>query len=231
MNKQKILLVEDEEVLAMVIKETLERFNFDVVVSFNGVEGWTRFIYEKPDCCIIDIMLPRKDGISLVSDIRKVNLHVPIILLTSRVRTEDVLKGLTAGADDYIKKPFSLEELILRVKGLLRRSDIHTAAETLSLAEDMTIGRYSLKYSRQELTCAGKIYNLSEKEADLLKLLMEYKNNLLDRHTALIKIWGDDNIFNSRSMDVYVTRIRKYLADDATVQIINIRSKGYKLIG
>jgi len=230
MNKPSILLVEDEDVLAMVVRETLERVNFRVTLASNGVEGWVRFMHEKPDLCIIDVMLPRKDGLSLVSDIRKVDELVPIILLTSRVRTEDVLKGLEAGADDYIKKPFSLEEMILRIKGLLRRSGINALVNPAVPDEDVFIGSYKLHYIRQELIHKEKIYHLSQKEADLLQLLIGHKNNLLDRHTALIKIWGEDNIFNSRSMDVYITRIRKYLIDDSSVQILNIRSKGYKLI-
>jgi two-component system response regulator TrcR len=230
MNKPTILLVEDEEVLAMVVRETLEKVNFNVVTAVNGVEGWTRFMHQKPDLCIIDVMLPRKDGLSLVSDIRKVDELVPIIFLTSRVRTEDVLKGLEAGADDYIKKPFSLEELILRIRGLLRRSGMGATPQPAILNDDVLIGSYRLNHTRQELIWGEKSLSLSQREADLLRLLISHKNSLLDRHTALIQIWGDDNIFNARSMDVYITRLRKYLQGDPAVQILNIRSKGYKLI-
>lgn len=230
MNKIKILLVEDEEVLAMIVKETLEKFDFEISVALNGVEGWSRFNYDKPDICIIDVMLPRKDGLSLVSDIRKIDEQVPIIFLTARVRTEDVLKGLEAGADDYMKKPFSMEELILRIKSLLRRANLHLNIVTVDLPEEVTVGNYRLNYLRQELIHNQGTINLSQRETELLKLLLDHKNKLLDRHLALIKIWGEDSIFNSRSMDVYISRIRKYLVHDANVQIINVRGQGYKLI-
>lgn len=230
MNKIKILLVEDEEVLAMVVKETLEKFDFEISVALNGVEGWSRFNYDKPDICIIDVMLPRKDGLSLVSDIRKIDEQVPIIFLTARVRTEDVLKGLEAGADDYMKKPFSMEELILRIKSLLRRANLHLNIVAIDLPEEVTVGNYRLNYLRQELIHNQGTINLSQRETELLKLLLDHKNKLLDRHLALIKIWGEDSIFNSRSMDVYISRIRKYLVHDANVQIINVRGQGYKLI-
>lgn len=230
MEKIRLLLIEDENVLALVIKETLETRGFDVKVAANGVEGWSMYNLLKPDVCILDIMMPRKDGLSLLADIRRVDPNTPIILLTARAQTEDVLKGLEIGADDYMKKPFSMEELILRVKSLTRR--VHREIADASLKENSVrnIGRYSLNYIRLELSCENMLINLSQREADLLKMLLEHKNNLLNRRTALLKIWGDDSLFHSRTMDVYITRLRKYLQHDPVVQILNVRGQGYKLV-
>lgn len=227
MYRTKLLLVEDEEVLAMVIKETLEGQGFDIAVANNGVDGWSKFIYDTPDICLIDIMLPRKDGLSLLSDIRKRDELIPVVLLTAKTQMEDVLKGLKAGADDYIKKPFGMEELILRLKRLVRRANLSHHTE---VNNETNIGDYDFFYTRLELVYHQVIINLSQREADLLKLLLVSKNALLDKSTALIKIWGDDNIFNSRSMDVYITRLRKYFVHDPKVQIVNVRGYGYKLV-
>lgn len=233
MEKIKILLVEDEEILAMVVKETLEKRGFEIAIATNGVDGWSKFNYDKPDICLIDIMMPRKDGLSLVADIRKVDELVPVIFLTARTQTADVLKGLEIGADDYIKKPFSMEELILRIKGLIRRTAKATK-EVIIISEqesNATIGDYHFNYTRLKLIYkADVVTNLSQREAELLKLLLENKNDLLDKRTALLKIWGEDTIFTSRSMDVYVTRLRKYLLNDARVEIVNVRGRGYKLV-
>ncbi|SHF43906.1 response regulator transcription factor [Pedobacter caeni] len=230
MEKIRLLLVEDENVLALVIKETLETRGFEVKVAANGVEGWSMYNLNKPDICIVDIMMPRKDGLSLVADIREVDSNTPIILLTARTQTEDVLKGLEIGADDYMKKPFSMEELILRVKSLTRRSIRGNTDMSSKENATATIGRYSLNYTRLELSYDNIIINLSQREADLLKMLLENKNELLNRRTALLKIWGDDSLFHSRTMDVYITRLRKYLQQDAVVQILNVRGQGYKLV-
>jgi two-component system response regulator TrcR len=227
MNEIKVLLVEDEAVLAAVVKETLDARGFELTIASNGVEGWSFFNTNKPDVCVIDVMMPRKDGFSLVEDIRKVDTMVPIIFLTAKTQTADVIKGFEIGADDYMKKPFSMEELILRLKSLNRRRNL---PEPVSAQATNQIGSLYFDHNRMELIDNGKTLNLSQREADLLKLLLDNKNNLLERKTALIKIWGEDNSFNARSMDVYITRLRKYLMNDGSVQILNIRGFGYKLI-
>jgi two-component system response regulator TrcR len=231
MNKIKVLLVEDEAVLASIVKETLDARGFELTIAANGVEGWSFFNNNKPDICVIDVMMPRKDGFSLVEDIRKVNKLIPIIFLTAKTQTADVIKGFDTGADDYMKKPFSMEELILRLKSLNRRNNLqHLDNSSSSSVTANKVGNFYFDHHRLELMDNGKAVSLSQREADLLKLLIDNKNQLLDRKTALLKIWGDDNPFNARSMDVYITRLRKYLLTDTTVQILNIRGFGYKLI-
>ncbi|WP_295714520.1 response regulator transcription factor [Mucilaginibacter sp.] len=232
MNKIKVLLVEDEAVLASIVKETLDARGFELTIAANGVEGWSFFNNNKPDICVIDVMMPRKDGFSLVEDIRKVNKLIPIIFLTAKTQTADVIKGFETGADDYMKKPFSMEELILRLKSLNRRTSLQEPANnsSLSVAANNKVGNFHFDHHRLELVDNGKAVSLSQREADLLQLLIDNKNQLLDRKTALLKIWGDDTPFNARSMDVYITRLRKYLLSDTTVQILNVRGFGYKLI-
>jgi two-component system, OmpR family, response regulator TrcR len=232
MNEIKVLLVEDEAVLASIVKETLDARGFELTIAANGVEGWSLFNTNKPDVCVIDVMMPRKDGFSLVEDIRKVDIMVPIIFLTAKTQTADVIKGFETGADDYMKKPFSMEELILRLKSLNRRRNLPESSmnASSSVATTNQIGSLNFNYHRLELIDCGKAISLSQREADLLKLLLDNKNSLLDRKTALLKIWGEDNAFNARSMDVYITRLRKYLVNDSSVQILNIRGFGYKLI-
>ncbi len=214
----------------MVIKETLSNRGFEIITAGNGVEGWNRFNLHKPYICVIDIMMPRKDGISLVKDIRTVDVRTPVIFLTARTQTDDVLKGFEAGGDDYMKKPFSMEELIVRIKSLLRRSSLPLSSEFTDNEPPFIIGSYILYHSRQELNYGQTTINLSQRESDLLKLLIERKHCLLDKRTALLKIWGDDTIFHSRSMDVYITKLRKYLNEDPRVEIINVRGRGYKII-
>lgn len=230
MMKTKVLLVEDEAVLAMVVKETLEMNGFEIEVASNGVEGWTRFKNSQPDICVIDVMMPRKDGFSLVEDIRKIDDLVPIIFLTAKVQTGDVLKGLEIGADDYMKKPFSMEELMLRIKKLVRRSSVRPNDSSSGALEDNTIGKFYFNFKRLELSYENTVINLSQREAELLNLLLMHKNNVLERQTALIKLWEDDSVFAARSMDVYITRLRKFLALDPSVAILNVRGVGYKLI-
>ena len=231
MNKIKVLLVEDEAVLAAIVKETLDARGFELTIAANGVEGWSFFKNNKPDVCVVDVMMPRKDGFSLVEDIRKVDQLVPIIFLTAKTQTADVIRGFETGADDYMKKPFSMEELILRLKSLNRRKGFQGTADSSSSPVVVNkVGNFQFDHRRLELMDNGKAVNLSQREADLLQLLIDHKNEQLDRKTALLTIWGDDNPFNARSMDVYITRLRKYLLADTSVQILNIRGFGYKLI-
>lgn len=226
----KLLLVEDEQVLAMVLKETLEGAGFSVTVAANGVQAWSLYKQWQPDACIADIMLPKKDGISLVQDIRTIDNRIPIIFLTAKTQTEDVLNGLKAGADDYIKKPFSMEELIMRLQILLRR--VYTPGElpALQKVEVTVIGSYRFDYTRMQLMHNNEVFYLSQREADLLQMLFQQQNQLLDRRTALLQIWGEDSVFHARTMDVYITKLRKYLKNDSNIGIVNVRGKGYKLI-
>ncbi len=229
MNKISVLLVEDEPVLAAIIKESLETRDFIVHIAGNGNHGWTLFQKLKPDICIIDVMLPKKDGFSLVADIRTVDEKVPVIFLTARKQPEDVIHGLEIGADDYMKKPFSMEELVLRLKAMVRRQHQFSAFRNNSSGV-VKLGGFMFNIQKQQLAAGEQVIQLSQREADLLRLLLEVKNELLDRKTALLKLWGDDDPFAARSMDVYITRIRKYLREDASIEIINIRGKGYSLI-
>jgi DNA-binding response OmpR family regulator len=227
-NKITVLLVEDEPVLASIIRESLETREFIVHIAVNGVDGWDRFVELKPEICIIDVMLPRKDGFSLVAEIRLVDEKVPIIFLTAKGEPEDVIRGLEMGADDYMKKPFSMEELVLRLKIMVRRrSDL--PGPRAGSGETKKIGPYLFNYRKLELRSQTAIIELSQREADLLRLLIDAKNELLDRKTTLIKLWGKDDLFSARSMDVYISRIRKYFRYDASVEIVNIRGKGYSL--
>lgn len=230
MNKIKVLLVDDEPVLASIIKESLETREFIVHIALNGIDGWNQFRELKPDLCIIDVVLPRKDGFSLVSEIRLVDDKVPIMFLTARSETEDVIRGFEIGADDYMKKPFSMEELVLRMRVLVRRRVSCGLNSRSNPSEETTIGRFLFHSRRMELSKDREIIQLSQREAELLQLLIDAKNRLLDRKTALIKLWGKDDIFSARSMDVYITRIRKYFRLDSSVEIVNIRGKGYSLV-
>lgn len=226
-----VLLVEDEEILSTIIKETLEMRGFRFSLARNGVEGWEMFQITKPDICVIDVMMPRKDGFSLVEDIRIIDQLTPVIFLTAKNETTDVLKGLKIGADDYMKKPFSMEELIIRIHKLVRRKYIHSQDEVpATFDESMKIGSFEFNLHRLELKFNEKNINLSQRESELLDLLIKNKNQLLDRNTALLLLWGDNNPFTARSMDVYITRLRKYLSADPNVEILNIRNKGFKLI-
>lgn len=226
-----VLLVEDEEILTTIIKETLEQRGFRFTIARNGVEGWESFRAEKPDICVVDVMMPRKDGYSLVEDIRRVDDWTPVIFLTAKNQTPDVLKGLTIGGDDYMKKPFSMEELILRIQKLVRRKhNISTDIGSAPVQADLLIGKLLFSPQRLQLSLGKEIITLSQRESELLELLAKHKNQLLDRDTALLKLWGDSNPFTARSMDVYITRLRKCLSIDAQVEIINVRNRGYKLI-
>jgi two-component system, OmpR family, response regulator TrcR len=229
MEKIKVLLVEDEPVLAAIVKESLETRGFAISIAANGVEGWSMFNSTKPDVCIVDVMLPRKNGFSLVSDIRTIDEQIPIIFLTARTQTEDVLKGFEIGADDYVKKPFSMEELIVRIKAVVRRKQ-GVLTRRFEPTEEQVIGAFSFNFQKLELAQNEHVLALSQREGDLLNLLLQHRNQLLERKTALIKLWGDDSPLNVRSMDVYITRLRKLLQQDPSVEIINVRGQGYSLV-
>jgi DNA-binding response OmpR family regulator len=223
--KIKILLAEDEPALALIIKESLETRNFIVLHCKNGQEAFNVFVAENPDILVLDVMMPIKDGFSLAKDIRKTDKKVPIIFLTAKSQTQDVVEGFTIGGNDYLKKPFSMEELIVRIHSLLGRITVEKNDEQIA------IGKYQFNAVKQTLLYNNTLETLTHRERALLHLLIENKNEIIDRSIILKKIWGDDDFFNGRSMDVFITKLRKKLSLDSSIQIINIRSQGYKLIG
>lgn len=228
---QRILLAEDDPNLGEILKEYLElKGKFDIVRCMDGDEALRAFNREKFDLCIIDVMMPKKDGFTLAKDIRKLNPDVPIIFATAKGMMEDKSIAYGLGGDDYITKPFRVEELLLRINALLKRASVQEMTQQEQLPTVFTIGAYQFDYTSQLITKDGKTQKLSTKEADLLRMLCVKKNNVLTREEALIKIWHDDNYFNGRSMDVFLSKLRKYLRDDPKVEIVNVHGKGYKLL-
>jgi DNA-binding response OmpR family regulator len=230
MNKTSILLIEDEPALSQLIQEIFNSRGFRVTCATNGIQGWSLYKSTRPDIIIVDIMLPEKDGLTLVKDIRNSGDEVPILFLTARTTPADVIQGLEAGADDYVKKPFSIEELLLRIKNLTKRVSKTMQRDLLYNVPIEKIGNYLYNHKRLELTIEDHTTRLSQREGDLLQLLLKHRNGVLDRTEALNQIWGDDTFFNSRSMDVYITRLRKCLNRDPRLQIVNVRARGYRLL-
>ena len=225
--KTKLLLAEDDENLGLLLKEYLLAKGFEADLYPDGEAAYKGFMKEHYDICVLDIMMPKKDGFSLAKDIRIVNADIPIIFLTAKNLKDDVIEGFKMGADDYITKPFSMEELIFRIEAILRR----TAQESQASSEPVFhLGKYTFDARKQVLTDNEKTVKLTTKESDLLKLLCQNANKVLERNYALKSIWIDDNYFNARSMDVYITKSRKHLKDEPGVEIINVHGKGYKLI-
>ncbi|MBN1551002.1 response regulator transcription factor [bacterium] len=225
--KTKLLLAEDDENLGLLLKEYLLAKGYEASLYPDGEAAYKGFMKEHYDICILDIMMPKKDGFSLARDIRMVNADIPIIFLTAKNLKDDVIEGFKLGADDYITKPFSMEELIFRIEAILRR----TSQESLVSSEAVyTLGKYTFDTRKQILSDAEKSVKLTTKESDLLQLLCQNANKVLERNYALKSIWIDDNYFNARSMDVYITKLRKHLKDEPSVEIINVHGKGYKLI-
>ncbi len=222
----KILLCEDDENLGMLLREYLITKGYDTTLCCDGEEGFNAFQANDFDICIFDVMMPKKDGFTLAKDIRAINTSVPIIFLTAKVLKEDIIEGFRIGADDYLTKPFSMEELTFRVEAILRRVQ-GTKVKDKSIFE---LGSYIFDTKKQTLTFDGETKKLTTKENDLLALLCNNMNEVLQRDFALKKIWVDDNYFNARSMDVYITKLRKLLSKDDRVQIINIHGRGYKLV-
>jgi DNA-binding response OmpR family regulator len=227
-NLTRLLLAEDDRNLGNILKNYLDAKGYSTTLCLNGQEAVDAFSKKEFDICILDIMMPLKDGFAAATEIRAVNKKVPILFLTAKALQEDKLKGFEIGADDYITKPFSMEELLLRMQAILRRTD-----ETLKSASNgniYTIGNYQFDYNRQTLIIKSKEQKLTSKEAGLLKLLCTHANAVLDRHTALKEIWNDDSYFNARSMDVYIVKLRKYLRDDPRVELLNVHGIGFKLV-
>jgi len=228
MEKVKVLLVEDDPNLGSLLKEYLEAKGYSTVLAVNGKQGYDVFSKDKFNICILDVMMPIKDGFTLAKEIRAIDIHVPIVFLTAKSMKEDTIEGFTAGADDYITKPFSMEELLMRIKAILRRSENKTSIN--SEQTEFQIGNYKFDYKHQTLEIKGVQQKLTTKEADLLKLLCLNENEILDRNFALKSIWHDDNYFSGRSMDVYIAKLRKYLKEDSSVELINVHGKGFKLL-
>ena len=222
----KILLCEDDENLGMLLREYLQAKGFEAVLCPDGEVGYREFQKAKFDICVLDVMMPKKDGFALAQDIRQQNAEMPIIFLTAKVLKEDILEGFKIGADDYITKPFSMEELVLRIEAILRRVKGKKSRENTVYH----IGRFTFDTQKQLLTIGEKQTKLTTKENELLALLCVHSNEILQRDYALKTIWIDDNYFNARSMDVYITKLRKHLKDDDQIEIINIHGRGYKLI-
>tara|TARA_B110000046_G_scaffold92218_1_gene100236 strand:- start:5480 stop:6157 length:678 start_codon:yes stop_codon:yes gene_type:complete len=224
MSKIKVLLAEDEASLGMIVKESLETRGFTVFHAENGEEGFEIYKKENPDVMVLDVMMPKKDGFTLAKEIRLENKKIPIIFLTAKSQTSDVLEGFNNGGNDYLKKPFSMEELIARIKSLLNRIETKTNVDAIK------IGNYLFNLTKQTLKNSLEIQQLTHREAQLLFHLFEKKNEILDRTFILNKLWGNDDFFNARSMDVFISKLRKKLKKDRNIQIINIRGFGYKLI-
>ena len=222
----KIMLCEDDENLGMLLREYLQAKGFSAELFPDGEAGYRAFMKQKYDICILDVMMPKKDGFTLAQEIRQANGDVPIIFLTAKLLKEDILGGFKIGADDYITKPFSMEELVFRVEAILRR----VRGKKTKESSVYKVGNFTFDTQKQLLVIGEKQTKLTTKENELLALLCSHANEILQRDFALKTIWIDDNYFNARSMDVYITKLRKHLKDDPQIEIINIHGKGYKLI-
>lgn len=224
-----ILLVEDDVNFGSVLKSFLEMNGYAVSLCDNGEKGYAAFRSAAYDICLVDVMMPFKDGFTLVKEIRKYDDKIPVVFITAKSLKHDVLNGFEVGADDYITKPFDSEILLQKMKALLRRTSRGEAGKT-DVLENYTIGKFNFNAPSRTLQGPEGIINLSPKEAGLLQLLCASDNNLAERHKALVKLWGEDNYFTARSMDVYITRLRGYLKPDPSISIINIQRKGFRLV-
>ena len=222
----KILLCEDDENLGMLLREYLQAKGYDTDLCPDGEAGYRAFLKNTYDICVLDVMMPKKDGFQLATEIRQANADIPIIFLTARQMKEDILEGFKIGADDYITKPFSMEELVFRIEAILRR----VRGKKTKESTQYQIGKFLFDTQKQLLSIGDKQTKLTTKENELLSLLCSHSNEILQRDFALKTIWIDDNYFNARSMDVYITKLRKHLREDENIEIINIHGKGYKLI-
>jgi len=225
MKEYHLLIAEDDPNLGQILKEYLELKGYKATLTRDGQEAVDSFKRNKYDLCLLDVMMPKKDGFAVAKEIRAINPDTPFIFLTARSQQEDTLKGLQLGADDYIKKPFSMEELTLRLQAILRRADSGEPRK-----EQFVLGEYNFDYTRHQLKFSDNIVKLTSKEAELLLLLSQTMNKTLNRSAALKIIWGDDSYFNARSMDVYITKLRKHLKGDEKVNIITVYGQGFRLV-
>ena len=225
--KPKILLCEDDANLGMVLKNYLELNDYDVILERDGRLGLAAFQREKFDICLLDVMMPNMDGFTVAEEIRDINPDMPLFFLSAKTMKEDIIQGYKLGADDYITKPFDSEVLLLKIKAILKRNEELHREEANA---EFDLGKYHFNPRLRELVVNGKTQTLSPKENELLKMLSEYKNDLLPREAALKKIWGSDTYFNGRSMDVYIAKLRKYLKEDPKLEIVNIHGNGFRLV-
>jgi DNA-binding response OmpR family regulator len=225
MKKTKVLYVEDETFLAKIVGETLESRGYEVVLEEDGGKALQKFTEVKPDICVLDIMLPHKDGFAIADEIREKDGNVPIIFLSAKSATADVVSGFKSGANDYIRKPFSIEELIARIENLLR-----TKPAEVAIQDEVMVGQYTFNMKRQTLSHVAESRKLSYRESELLKLLYEYRDRILERSEILTLLWGSDSFFNSRTLDVYITKLRGYLKQDPAIEIITIKGIGYRFV-
>ena len=227
-NELKVLLAEDDKNLGAVLKAYLEAKGYLTTLCINGKEAFDFFNKKKFDFCIVDVMMPVKDGFTLAQEIRKLDKQIPILFLTAKSMQEDKIRGFEIGGDDYLTKPFSMEELLMRMKAILRRVSEKSGSEARTSV--YKLGKMTFDYNRQILLAATGENKLTSKEAELLRLLCENANEVLDRSVALNRIWQDDSYFNARSMDVYITKLRKYLKEDPSVELLNVHGIGFKLV-
>jgi DNA-binding response OmpR family regulator len=223
----KVLYVEDELFLGKIVKESLESRGFEVVMESDGAKATAVFKKTGPDICVLDVMLPNKDGFTIADEIRELNENIPIIFLTAKTQTEDVLKGFSLGGNDYIRKPFSMEELIVRVQNALK---IKTEDSQKITGGNFTFGKYNFQLNRQLLSHGKEERKLSYRESELLKLLYENRDRIIGRKDILTLLWGNDSFFNSRNLDVYITKLRGYLKADPSLEIITIKGIGYRFV-
>lgn len=227
MSKIKILYVEDELFLGKIVRESLESRGYEVIMESDGARVVDIFKKTSPAICVLDVMLPNKDGFAIADEIRKLDEEVPVIFLTAKTQTEDVVKGFSLGGNDYIRKPFSMEELIVRIQHLLR----NTPADSQKIAGGTAvIGNYTFQLNRQLLYIGAEEKKLSFRESELLKLLFENRDRIIDRKDILNLLWGNDSFFNSRNLDVYITKLRGYLKEDPSLEIITIKGIGYRFV-
>ncbi|MDR1729120.1 MAG: response regulator transcription factor [Prevotellaceae bacterium] len=224
--KTKILLCEDDENLGMLLREYLQAKGYAADLMPDGDSGYKAFLKNQYDICVLDVMMPKKDGFTLAQEIRQMNSEIPILFLTAKTLKEDILEGFKIGADDYMTKPFSMEELLLRIEAILRRVKGKKSKEGVIYK----MGKFTFDTQKQLLIMGDEVTKLTTKESELLALLCAHSNDILERNHALKTIWIDDNYFNARSMDVYITKLRKHLKADPSIEIINIHGKGYKII-
>ena len=225
--KPKILLCEDDTNLGMVLKNYLELNEYDVILERDGRLGLAAFQREKFDICLLDVMMPNMDGFTVAEEIRDINPDVPLFFLSAKTMKDDIIQGYKLGADDYITKPFDSDVLLHKIKAILKRNEEMHKDE---INAEFDLGKYHFNPRLRELVVNGKTQTLSPKENELLKMLSEYKNDLLPREAALKKIWGSDTYFNGRSMDVYIAKLRKYLKEDEKLEIVNIHGNGFRLV-
>jgi len=226
----KILYVEDEMFLGKIVKESLESRGLEVYMESDGAKVLAAFKKVQPDICVLDVMLPNKDGFAISKQIREVDKDIPILFLTAKTQTEDVVKGFTMGGNDYIRKPFSMEELIVRIDNLLALKGGKKNESTTNNADILTMGKYIFYVHKQVLQSPLEERKLSYRESELLKFLHKNRNSITDRRDILNELWGNDSFFNSRNLDVYITRLRSYLKEDTSVEILTIKGIGYRFV-